>query len=56
MHFDGWKCYFKIQNPTARDLLKYEIIELTSNRPYDPQRRYIRRARGEHAHRKPEKN
>ena len=48
MHFDGWKYYFRIQNPTAKDLLKYEIIELTSNRPYDPQRRYKRRVQGDH--------
>ena len=29
MHFDFWKCYFRIQKPTAEDLQKYDIIELT---------------------------
>ena len=44
MHFDFWKCYFRIQKPTAEDLQKYDIIELTSNRPYEPQnRRHSRR-------------
>ena len=49
MNFDGWKCYFRSQTPTIKDLLKYEIIELTSSRPYEPQRRYTRRVQGEHA-------
>ena len=43
IHFYGCKCYLRIQKPTAKDPLKYEIIELASNRPYDPQRRYTRR-------------
>ena len=45
MHFDGFKCYFRIQKPTANDMQKYEIIELTSSQPYEPQsRRFSRRA------------
>ena len=43
MHFDGWKCYFRIQNRTEQALIKYRIIELTSNRAYELQRRYTRR-------------
>jgi len=39
MHFDGWKTYFRIQKPTAEDLQNYDIVELTSPRPYEPQRR-----------------
>ena len=44
MHFDGWKCYFRCKKPTARDLTSYPIVELTSDLPYLPQRRYSRRA------------
>ena len=43
MNFDGWKCYFRVQKPTPEDLLKYEIVELTSALPYEPQRRTSRR-------------
>jgi len=44
MHFDGWKCYLRIQKPTAADIQKYAIIEMTSSRPYEPQsRRHSRR-------------
>jgi len=39
MHFDGWKCYFCIQKPTADDMQKYPIVEMTSSQPYEPQSR-----------------
>ena len=45
MHFDGFKCYFHIQKPTAEDMQKYEVIELTSSQPYEPRiRRFSRHA------------
>ena len=43
MEFDGWKCYYNIEKPTADDLLKFEIIELTPRLSYEPQRLYFRR-------------
>lgn len=49
MHFDGWKYYFKIQNPTPKDQLNYEGIELTSSRIYAPQRRNTRRVQVKHS-------
>ena len=39
MHFDGWKCYFRISKPSDADLLKYPIIRITSPLPYEPQTR-----------------
>ena len=45
MHFDGWKCYFKLEKPTLLDLIKYDIRKLTSSLPYEPHRRYSRRAK-----------
>ena len=41
-HFDGWKCYLQLQKPTATDLSKYNVVELTSALPYKPQRRSSR--------------
>jgi len=41
MHFDGWKCYFRIQKPTADDMQKYPIVEMTSSQPYEPQSRRL---------------
>ena len=43
--FDGFKVYCVLQKPVASDLNgKYPIYELTSSRPYEPQRRrYSRR-------------
>ena len=29
MHFDGWKCYFRLSKPSEEDLHKYDIVELT---------------------------
>ena len=44
MHFDGWKCYYRLSKPTEADLLRYNIIEITCSRPYEPQqRRHSRR-------------
>ena len=43
MHFDGWKCYFQVHKPEPADLTKYPIIELTSPKAYEPQRKYCRR-------------
>ena len=44
MLFDGWKCYFRISKPSQLDMDKYEIIELTNERAYEPQgRRFSRR-------------
>ena len=40
MHFGGWKYYFQIQKPDHTELAKYPIIELTSPKTYEPQRRY----------------
>ena len=45
MHFDGWKCYFKLEKPTPSDLSRYDILKLTSSLPYEPQRRYSRRVK-----------
>ena len=42
LYFDGWKCYLRLQKPTATDLSKYKVIELTSALPYKPQRRSSR--------------
>ena len=39
MHFDGWKCYYRLSKPSEEDLLKYTIVELTSPIAYEPQRR-----------------
>ena len=39
MHFDGWKCYYRISKPTAADLDLFPIIEITSPQPYEPQHR-----------------
>jgi len=45
MHFDGWKTYFLIRKPSATDMQKYPIVEMTSPLPYEPQRcRYSLRA------------
>ena len=44
MHFDGWKCHFKISKPQPSGLTKYKTIELTSMLEYAPQRRYSHRA------------
>ena len=44
MYFNGWECYYKLENPTVDDLVKYETIELTSRLSYEPQRLYSRRA------------
>ena len=44
MYFDGWKYFYKLENPTADDLVKFEIIELTSRLKYEPQRLSSRRA------------
>ena len=44
MYFDGWKFYYNLEKPTADDLVKYEIIQLTSSLLYEPQRLYSRRA------------
>ena len=43
MNFDGWKCYFRAQNPTHHNLNKYPIIEITLPLPYEQQRHYSRR-------------
>jgi hypothetical protein len=44
LYFDGWKCYLRISLPSADDLKKYPIHELTSPLPYEPQnRRHSRR-------------
>ena len=43
MYFDGWKCYYKLKKPTSDNLVKYEIIELTSRLSYETQRLYSRR-------------
>ena len=43
IHFDGWKCYFNIQNPTSTGLTKYPIIKIISSTTYEPQRRYSHR-------------
>ena len=42
MNFDDWKCYFRAQKPTHKDLTKYPIVEITSPLPYEPQRHYSR--------------
>jgi len=39
MHFDGWKTYFLIRKPSATDMQKYPIVEMTSPLPYEPHRR-----------------
>ena len=44
MYFDSWKCYYKIDESASDDLVKYEIIKLTSRLSYEPQRIYSRRA------------
>ena len=43
MHFDGWKCYFRISKPSEADLLHYPIVELTSPCRYEPQSRSVSR-------------
>ena len=37
MHFDGWKCYFRISRPTEDDITSLPVYTLTSSRPYEPQ-------------------
>ena len=37
LHFDGWKCYLRVSKPTADDLKKHPLHELTSRKPYEPQ-------------------
>ena len=37
MHFDGWKCYFRISKPTEDDIATLPVYTLTSSRPYEPQ-------------------
>ena len=39
MHFDGWKCYYRLSKPSEEDLLKYTIVDLTCPITYEPQRR-----------------
>ena len=42
LYFDGWKCYLSLHKPTASDVSKYKVIELTSALPYKLQRRSSR--------------
>ena len=44
MYFDGWKSYYKLEKLTADDLVKCEIIELTSRLSYELHRLYSRKA------------
>lgn len=43
LYFDGWKCYLHLRKPSPDDLHKYPIVQLTSPRPYEPQRRVTTR-------------
>ena len=47
MNFDVWKCYLRIKKPTASDLIKYQTVELTPKRAYNPQRHYARHVNGQ---------
>ena len=44
MYFDGWKWFYKLEKPTADDLVKFKVIELTSRLRYEPQKLSSRRA------------
>ena len=44
LHFDGFKCYIRIRKPSVEEIQSLPVYELTSPKPYHPQKRlYTRR-------------
>ena len=39
MHFDRYKCCYRLSKPSEEDLPHYKIVELTCLRSYEPQQR-----------------
>ena len=48
LYFDGYKTYFRLARPSEEDLQSVPVYRLTSELPYEPQRRkYTRRVRSD---------